>query len=595
MQTEFTMPLDAVPAKDDTNAGISIETAIYSLLAVFTALRNLLGLGRAPLSSTESADALYAWYTAMDKAELLADMPLPSSGLHNVLLLIAYWMGFDGNWISRFWPAVFGVIIVLSPLVLRKFIGRNTALIASALLFLSPSIWATAQLVSGDAIGIGLLVLIGWQLWEQDTPNWTIIGILAGLGLASGPMFLSGLLIAIIAAFAAQASFSSLLTNARQLAIPLVVAFLASTSLVLLYRGGLAVGAASIGDWFSAWFGTGNARPWWLVPANLALYEPLLLVSGLLAVVLFWQDRTKIQNGLISMAVVTILLSMLYAGRSSALTIYAVIPLSILTAMLMMDLLSGEWDEESRLIVPLQMLILLIPLVFAVLNLSNFARDYTPALELSLSWQTAVFAGGGFFIALLMAAMFAFGWNVRDAMISSYMAVAVLLIVQTISASVSLTQSLDGRGLELWFGDYTDSQAILLKDSIDEAARRNTQVPQDTRIQVAANPLHPLAWLLRDYKLEFVGAATPTEDKSLPIAVIPADANSSLIAERYLGQDFNVVGEMAVRPGHFGEWIRYVLYREMTLEPGGKDYRVVPQTQPDFTVWVHPDVHLYQR
>ncbi len=595
MQAELTMSVDALATDDRNDAGVSIETAIYAVLAVFTAVRNLLGLGRAPLGPSEAADALYAWYTAMNKAELLADMPLPSSGLHNVLLLMSYWMGFDGNWISRFWPAVFGVIVVLSPVALRNYVGRNTSLLAATLLFLSPTVWATSQLVAGDALSIGLLALLAWYLFESDTPNWTIVGVLAGLGLASGPLFLSGLLIGAIGAVASKMPFSALVENGRQLIIPLIVAFLASTSIVLLYQGGLAVGAASVGNWFSAWFGTGNARPWWLVAANLALYEPLLLISGILAAILFWQDRTTVQNGLMSMAAATILMSLLYAGRSSSLTIYAIIPLALLTAMLIMDLLSGEWDEESRLIVPLQMLILLIPLVFAVLNLSNFARDYTPALELSLSWQTAVFAGGGFFIALLMAAMFAFGWNVRDAMISSYMAVAVLLIVQTISAGVSLTQSLDARGLELWFADYTDSQAVLLKDSIDEAARRNTQVPEDTRIQVATNPLHPIAWLLRHYNLEFVGGATPTEDRSLPIAVVPADANNTLLAEQYLGQDFNVVGEMAVAPTHFGEWVRYVLYREMALEPGGKDYRVVPQTQPDYTVWVHPDVHLYQR
>ncbi len=577
------------------NTGLSIETAAYGLLAAFTALRNLLGLGKVPLSPAESADALYAWYTAFAKTEVLADLPLPSSGLHNVLLLFSYWMGFDGNWISRFWPALFGVIIVLAPLALRKQIGRYPALLAALFLFLSPAIWAVSQTVSGDALGIGLLVLLAWQIFERDTPNWTTVGILLGLGLASGAMFISGLLIAIVALLVARVSFAGLLENGRQVAVPFIVTFLASTSIVLLYRSGLAVGAAGVGAWFSAWFGTADPRPWWLVLGNLGLYEPLLLLTGVLGIGVLFKERNNTATGLSVVVLSTLVFSVIYPGRSSALTVFAVLPLAVLAAIFVMDLLSGEWDEESKIVVPLQMLILLIPLVFAVMNLSNFARDFTPDLEMSLRWQTALFAGGGFLIAILMSGLFAFGWNMRDALISSYLAVAVLLIVQTISGGVALTQNISGRSLELWYDSFTDQQALLLVDSVAEAARRNTPIPTDSVIVTVADPLHPLAWLLRHYDLQFASAATPSEDVSVPLALTPSTADSTLLAQSYLGQDFRIVSYNQVNPNHFGEWVRYVLYREVAKTAGSNDYRIVPETTPDYTVWVHPNVHFYKK
>ncbi|MEJ2212277.1 MAG: TIGR03663 family protein, partial [Anaerolineae bacterium] len=85
----------------------------------------------------------------------------------------------DNDYTARIVPALFGVLLVMSPLLLRRWLGRAGALITSALILASPSLLFYSRYIRNEifmALWMVLLVAALFHFVEDRRPRWFYAG-----------------------------------------------------------------------------------------------------------------------------------------------------------------------------------------------------------------------------------------------------------------------------------------------------------------------------------------------------------------------------------------------------------------------------------
>lgn len=139
------------------------------VVAVFT---RFYGLGDRVMSHDESLHTYYSWLLARNGDYVHTPM------MHGPILFHAtaffYFIFGANDFTSRLYPAILGILMVLFPLLFRRWLGRTGALIASLLVLISP------------------LLLYHHRYIREDTPSifFTMIMVWATFMYIDGPMHL---------------------------------------------------------------------------------------------------------------------------------------------------------------------------------------------------------------------------------------------------------------------------------------------------------------------------------------------------------------------------------------------------------------------
>ena len=163
---------------------ITLEALLYGVILVAAALTRFWDLGSRALHHDESLHAYFSWLLATGQG-YVHDPLMHGPFLFHVTALIFALFG-DSDASSRFSPALFGVILVALPILLRgpRHLGRWGALTASALLLISPSILYQSRYLRHDIFTLvgALFLLIAIVLYvEQPSRGWLIaIGATVG-------------------------------------------------------------------------------------------------------------------------------------------------------------------------------------------------------------------------------------------------------------------------------------------------------------------------------------------------------------------------------------------------------------------------------
>ncbi|MCX6027264.1 MAG: hypothetical protein NTY23_13585 [Chloroflexi bacterium] len=162
---------------------------------------------RLPALSTPLLDDVEARH-GFAAVELAARRPAPAgladSAAYAALTAMVFSIAGASTASARFLPAVAGVLLAGSPLILRKRLGPTLALGAALLLALSPASAALSRTADGaimGALGFGLLVFLLYGQQVDHRP-WLAGGVM-GWMLAAGPVGLGGILV-VLAASAAE-------------------------------------------------------------------------------------------------------------------------------------------------------------------------------------------------------------------------------------------------------------------------------------------------------------------------------------------------------------------------------------------------------
>lgn len=263
-----------------------LRWAWTGIFAVALATR-FLGLPSTLLSPAEAAQALPA-LDAVRGQGWPAAVESPLFLVGNALLFALLGPG-DG--VARLLPALSGVLIVMLPLLWRKTLGEVGALSAAALILVSPLALFAARRVESVAFGtLGAGILFSLLLQADDERQMggrSTSMLLAGgvaLGVIGGPAFFDLLVPGLVvwAALHWCGARRPVKLAWRPVLVGVGLASLISIAFGLRWDGwaGLADGLAA---WLAGWRVISDGPT---VYGLLALYEPALLLLGLVGLIL---------------------------------------------------------------------------------------------------------------------------------------------------------------------------------------------------------------------------------------------------------------------------------------------------------------------
>ncbi|MFC2038048.1 flippase activity-associated protein Agl23, partial [Chloroflexota bacterium] len=153
------------------------EKAIYFVILVLAIVSRFWDVGARAMSHDESLHALYSYYLYNGTGYTHNPM-MHGPFLFHANALIYFLFG-DTDFTARIVPAFFGVFMVMSPLLLRRWLGRLGAIITAILLLISPSFLYYSRYIRNDiyiAVWTILLIAALFQFLDSRKPGWFYLG-----------------------------------------------------------------------------------------------------------------------------------------------------------------------------------------------------------------------------------------------------------------------------------------------------------------------------------------------------------------------------------------------------------------------------------
>ena len=153
------------------------EKAIYLLIFLLAVVSRFWELGARAMSHDESLHALYSYYLYNGSGYVHNPM-MHGPFLFHANALIYFLFG-DNDFTARIVPALFGVFMVMSPLLLRRWLGRLGAIITSILFLISPSFLYYSRYIRNDiyiTVWAMLLIAALFHFIRSRNPAWFYLG-----------------------------------------------------------------------------------------------------------------------------------------------------------------------------------------------------------------------------------------------------------------------------------------------------------------------------------------------------------------------------------------------------------------------------------
>jgi uncharacterized protein (TIGR03663 family) len=153
------------------------EKAIYVAIFLIAVASRFWDIGARAMSHDESLHALYSYYLYSGSGYVHNPM-MHGPFLFHANALIYFLFG-DTDFTARIVPALFGVFMVMSPLLLRRWMGRLGAIVTSLLLLISPSFLYYSRYIRNDIYITAwtvLLIAALFHLIRSRQPRWFYLG-----------------------------------------------------------------------------------------------------------------------------------------------------------------------------------------------------------------------------------------------------------------------------------------------------------------------------------------------------------------------------------------------------------------------------------
>jgi hypothetical protein len=261
------------------------EAAAWCGLALLSTLTRFVYLGAPPLNVEEGRRALEAWTLLNEGRVAYEGGPILTNLTSLVFILFS-----DGDLQARLVPAVAGVLLTLTPLLLRPVVGGWWAVLASLCLVASTVLLSASRSVAPTTPMLLCLMLtaIGaWRFGQSSERRWLITAVVAALiGIGVDTSFIVGLVGLILSyAIAEGEIFGKVswwapvsLHWRRALVIGLGVAILLDTRL-LTSPSGIQAG---LFDPLTRWLSEVSRGAGLLAPVVLALLDGCILVLAVI-------------------------------------------------------------------------------------------------------------------------------------------------------------------------------------------------------------------------------------------------------------------------------------------------------------------------
>jgi hypothetical protein len=570
------------------------EHYFYWLAFLVALLLRLYQLGAAPLSDAEASWALQALGQARGGAVVIGPQPvyvLLTSGLFSLIE--------NTNFIARLLPALAGSVLIWLPFNFRRWMGdsiwlHRAGLVLAFGLAIDPGLVSISR-QAGSLMPALAFAMFTLAAFYNRRMSWA--GIFACLALLSGPSFLQGLIVLALswAIFrllsqkpastrpevdGSEMTAGSFSAPSFRKAIPtFVLTLVVAGTLFLRVPQGLGGLADTLPAYIKTWI-TPSGIPALRLPVSLAVYQPLVLIFALAAIVHAWwvkQDEEPIQPLVLWLGIwvgFAFLLPLLYTGRQVGDLAWCLIPLWALASLEISRFWLPETNMTSRVVAAGLAALLFVMAIVGWLNLLALLRFQTNVV---LYWASIIAA---FLLGLIAVLLVAAGWTKNAALRGVVSSLSILLVLQLLSGDIGMNIVRQNGAQDLWSQLPTTGQADLLLTTLSDLSSRNTGLHDQLEI-VVLNSTPSLEWALRNYSnVRFEAALSSTE--SPPVVITPKENEAPVLAEKYRGQDFvwSLSPEwQGAAPADFLDWLAYrneplaqsqvILWARVDIFPGG--------------------------
>jgi hypothetical protein len=458
--------------------------------------------------------------------------------------LVTQIFGFSDG-VMRLVPALFGLALLCLPWLLRHRLGQVGALVACGFLAISPLNTAVSRTVGGEAIALFaiLLLFVAWVRYQEaGNRHWLYITFGAlGLGLASAPLFYSGLVTLAVAWFAASRMGVTLGLPApernvwRTAVLITLGVFAACSSFFLWYPAGFGAAAQLLGTWLGQ-FGGGNGRAFADPFLALGRYEPGLILLGTAA--MLWAILRGQPWGLafVYWLLAGLLLMLVQVGvMSNALLLtlpgYLLIGLWADVVLRRRSMTGLAWGTAA---------LIFLLLMLVLVNVGRFLRvvvfnpqDIQYLLVILLS-----------FILVVMLIYILLTVEVTAVIQGTLLACLAFFAFVAWGTGWWLAHQAANDPRERWVTSGTDSDIRLLLESLHTFSRQFSN--SDTELEMAASvDTAVMRWYLREFENAEIGQTLPATAQSgfgladHPVLITPAESELQ-IGSAYTGADYGL-------------------------------------------------------
>lgn len=529
----------------DHRFNFTIEAGLWIAFVLIALTMRIASLDAAPLARSEAQEAMSAWYAVSGQSVPLAPSYSPLLFAGNRLFFFLFGAS---DALARLWSAIFGSLLVLTPLLLRRRLGRWGALVAGGYLVLSPTALVASRHLDGTIVAAcGVMIGLGSIVRYLDSERHTWLACAAvGLALAlTGGAAAYGFLLSLILACALTCYVlvprlepSSRL--ASYLAFPwgaFLLPFAATLLIIATALGWNPTGFSTVGellvDWLARFRPASNPAP---SPFVLLLaYEPLVFALSLGGAI-WWAIRgghTKGWDALwLTWAGIALLLLLLMPGRAPLDLLWVVLPLAFVLGSLVERVIHTLHLRPLWLGEGIYALIVLIFWVHTYLNLARYAT-YARVEDLVLILLS---------LLIQVIVLISFALTIDDVMAfrAGMLSTGVALLALTLSAGWRVAYVNPAAAEEALLKHPTDPAVRDLVQTVTTFSWRETGLPTTLSFVYQAPPDSTLAWYLREFesarRVEHLSNLRP-QDLSL-LLVAPGREASFQTETDYIGQSF---------------------------------------------------------
>ncbi len=510
------------------------EPVIIAIILLVAAGLRLGMLGNAPLSDFEADWAMQALNLSGNTQARFGPQPA-----YVVLTGFLFFMFGKTNFMARFVPALSGVLLVLSPIVLKKRLGWKVALVLAAGLAVDPGLVAVSRLAGSPMLALGFLA-IALALLLTDKPLFA--GIFGGMALLSGPVIFVGLVpfgaaFWLLRLFRMPVSDPFHHTGIRDDSTKTFFSRLGWGALgaVLFIGSGFSLvpqGIGAFADQFPAYF-TGwmmnSGTPLLHFVEALVFYQPVALGFALIFIVGVWIKKDRLGKQLSLVFAVVLLVTLLYPSRQVLDLVWVEVLLWVMAAFEIVKMIQRSDNKWAAFALGGLMFALFI--MVWLLTLSWSISRGAPDEYIRLFTLGIICA-----MIILLPLMAGLGWSWLFARNGTLLGVGGALVFYMLSAAFGVAFVKPASPNSLWNITPTIGQEDLFIETVRDLSLQKTG--RDDAVDIVSLVDMPsVQWALRDFS--HVVYAEALDETNIPSVIITSEQNDKLLNKQlYRGQDF---------------------------------------------------------
>lgn len=552
---------------------LTLEHFLYLLIFILALGLRFVRLGATPLADGEAVWALQALQVAGKTGPSGLPAAIGAQPAYVLLTGLVFFLLGSGDTLARLLPALVGSALVVLPLMFRRQLGRQAALILALGLAVDPGLVALSRLAGGPmlALGFGLLAAGAWFAgWKR------VAGALAALALLGGSQFFAGLLGLAFAWSAARGlglfqdgnPFGGLgplnpPAESPWGRAPLSFAVTLLLAGTLLFRVPQGIGglAASLPVYLAGWAQPSGVAVGWLFVA-LIVYQPLAVVFGMGGIWRGWRTRDPLQMFLALWLLAALLLVVVYPGRQVEDLAWALVPLWALAARELARWLRADMLADRAAWVLVAVIGVLAASIWLNLTGLTTGDPSTPVFRLRL-----LVIGGGMVLMVLTTLLVGLGWSVESARFGLVVGVWAMLGFYLFAASArAAAPRFSVAQQDLWQPGPRAGHAPLLLATLQALGDWDRGRPDTVEATVTMDA-PAMRWALRGIRGVEFREALPAGAAPL-VVITPKDQPGLALAEAYRGQDFVWTVQPAWETMRPHDWLKWAIFREAPTTTG---------------------------